>query len=76
MVFKVAQAIFEAALATFVIGDLDRKSGRSDQGAAVKTTIRTGFIFRSDKLPQAIPVNLELLLYHIRTWSLSPIIIS
>jgi len=32
MVFKDSQANFEAALATFVIGDLNRKFGRSNQG--------------------------------------------
>ncbi len=32
MVFKDTQAIFEPELATFFIGDLNRKSERSNQG--------------------------------------------
>jgi len=46
MVFKDSQAIIEAALTTFVIGDLDRKSGRSNKGSEVKTTHRPGSVFR------------------------------
>lgn len=41
MVFKDSQANLEAAFATFVIGDLGRKSGRSNQGSEVTTTYRT-----------------------------------
>ena len=48
MVFKDSQAIIEAALATFVIGELDLKPGRSNQGSEVKTTLRPGSVFRSD----------------------------
>jgi len=48
----ISQAFIEAALATFVIGDLDRKSGRSNQGAEVKTTLRPGSVFWSDNAPR------------------------
>jgi len=41
MVFKDSQANLEAAFATFVIGDLGRKSGRSNQGSEVTTIDRT-----------------------------------
>jgi len=40
MVFKDSQAYFEAALATSVIGDQDRKSEKSSQGSEVKTAAR------------------------------------
>jgi len=52
MVFKDSQANFEAALATFVIGDLDRKFERSNQGPEVKTTLRPDSIFRSNYSPR------------------------
>ena len=56
MVFKDSQAIIEAALATFVIGELDLKPGRSNQGSKVKTTLRSGSVFRSDDFHRLSPV--------------------
>ena len=48
MVFKGSQAIIETALATFVIGDRDRKPGRPNQGSEVQTTLWPGSVVRSD----------------------------
>ena len=49
MVFKDSQANFETALATFVIGDIGRKYGRSNQGSEVKTTYRTKSAFQTNE---------------------------
>lgn len=49
MVFKNSQANLEAVLATFVIGALDRKSGRSNQGSEVKTIYRTMSAFQANE---------------------------
>ena len=44
MVFKDSQANLEAALATFVIGDLGRKSGRSNQGSELYLRTMSAFL--------------------------------
>ena len=51
MVLEGSKAYLKAALATFFIGDQDRKSGRSNRGAEVKTTLRPGSVFWSDNGP-------------------------
>ena len=56
MVFKDTQANFEAALATFVIGDLNRKSERSNQGSEVKTSTAQCPIFSRMNTVDSLPV--------------------
>jgi hypothetical protein len=51
MVLKDSKANLKAALATFVISDKDRKSGRSNQGSEVKTALQPGSVFWSDNGP-------------------------
>lgn len=58
MVFKNSKAYFEAALATSVICDLDRKSGRSNQGAEVKTTYRTMSAFQTNEYSRLSVIEL------------------
>jgi hypothetical protein len=41
----------EAVWNTFVIGDLVRKAGKSNQGFEVRTTLRPDSVFRSDNSP-------------------------
>jgi hypothetical protein len=70
MVFKATQSIFETALATFVIDDRDRKSGRSNQESEVKTTYRTMSAFQTNehsRLSQLVPFALALYFMCSRT---------
>jgi hypothetical protein len=45
-------------LATSVICDLDRKSGRSNQGAEVKTTYRTMSAFQTNEYSRLSVIEL------------------
>ncbi len=66
MVYKNSQAFIEEELITFVIGDLDRKFGRSNQGSEVRA-IRPGSVFRSDDSNRLSLLNLPGLTFGATT---------